>query len=181
MGNRISKIYTATGDDGTTGMASGERVSKSSKIIVAIGSLDEVNAHLGELIALVEDESLQAHLAPLQHLIFNAGGELSMQQGALINTGHVTELEQSIDTLNESLPALKEFVLPGGSVAASKAHVVRAVLRRAEQDLVAAKAESKVNNELLQWVNRCSDLMFVIARHLARNAGGEVLWKNPTR
>lgn len=182
MGHRLSKLYTTTGDNGTSGLADGSRVDKWQPIMHAMGAVDEANSHLGELIALMDSSStLTKQFSGLQHLLFNVGGELAMPDYALISSADVEALESQIDALNEQLPPLKEFVLPGGSVAAAKAHVVRSVLRRAERYAFEALIGQPKHENLCKWLNRSSDYFFAAARLIARESGSEVLWENPTK
>lgn len=179
MGNRLSKIYTRTGDDGTTGLGDGSRVAKDSLRMQAIGSVDELNAQLGVLLAeLPTDEPLAPLLLNVQNNLFNVGGELCMPGYQMIQPEAVADLEHSLDALNEDLPPLKNFILPGGSRAAAFCHLARTICRRAERDVVALSREVEVASPLRQYLNRLSDLLFVAARLLARRDGGqEVLWQ----
>ena len=178
MGNRLSKIYTRTGDDGSTGMADGSRVAKHSLVIQAVGEVDELNSHIGVLLANDLPEALRAVLVEVQHDLFNLGGQLSMPDYQLITTKQIDFLEQQIDQYNADLPPLKEFILPAGSMATSQCHVCRSVCRRVERTVSALAAEAEIANELLQYVNRLSDMLFVFARVIARASGdGEVLWQ----
>lgn len=182
MGHRLSKIYTRTGDNGTTGLGDGSRVSKDSGRIELIGTVDEANAYVGVLIAECSDSSVLECLTTIQHHLFNLGGELAVPGMTLIDAEAVTFLESQIDSFNADLPMLKEFILPGGNRMAASAHVVRAVLRRGERQAVALHRVEPLSEPLRQYLNRASDLMFVIARHLARvNGGSEVLWQNPNK
>ena len=184
MGNRLSKIYTRTGDDGTTGMGDGSRIAKSSALIELIGTLDECNALLGIAASYCSAAGYQFEtemITQVQHRMFNAGGELSVPGMQLILEEDVSWVETSIDSINERLPALKEFILPGGNLSASATHVVRTVVRRAERQAVGLSNEMEISSCLIRWLNRLSDLLFVLARSLARKDGGEVLWQNPTR
>jgi cob(I)alamin adenosyltransferase len=178
MGYRLSKIYTRTGDTGTTGLGNQERVSKDHVRIEAIGTVDELNAHLGLLLAHQIPDFLVQALTPIQHELFDLGGELSTPPTVIINGAQVQSLEKRLDTLNENLPPLREFILPGGTVAASLCHVARTTCRRAERRLVSlAKAET-VNPESLKYLNRLSDVLFVVARRLVREGGAsEILWE----
>ena len=184
MGNRLSKIYTRTGDDGTTGMGDGSRIEKSSGLIELIGTLDECNALLGIAASYCNAAGYQLEtdmITQVQHRMFNAGGELSVPGMQLILEDDVSWVEASIDRINEVLPPLKEFILPGGNLSASATHVVRTVVRRAERQAVGLRKEIDISLCLIRWLNRLSDLLFVLARSLARKDGGEVLWQNPTR
>jgi cob(I)alamin adenosyltransferase len=178
MGNRLTKIYTRTGDDGTTGLGDGTRVDKSSVRIEVIGDIDELNSLLGLLLTKELDTALRELLLDCQHALFDAGGELSLPDNAFIKPGYVIAIEQAIDRYNSSLPALKEFILPGGNEAAAICHVARAVCRRVERHLVKLNESTPVNSNTLMYFNRLSDLLFVVARTLARNQGGaEVYWE----
>ncbi|RMA79387.1 cob(I)yrinic acid a,c-diamide adenosyltransferase [Umboniibacter marinipuniceus] len=184
MGNRLSKIYTRTGDDGTTGMGDGSRIPKSSALIELIGTLDECNALLGTAASHCAAAGYDAEtelITQIQHRMFNAGGELSVPGMQLIHEEDVTWVEDRIDAMNETLPALKEFILPGGNLPASTTHVARTVVRRAERQAVGLAPDMDISAVLIRWLNRLSDLLFVMARSLARKDGGEVLWQNPTR
>jgi cob(I)alamin adenosyltransferase len=182
LGNRLSKIYTRTGDDGTTGLADGERVDKCDVRVEAFGSVDETNSTIGLLLA--EPGLPQAVAEPLrriQHELFEIGAELSLPGYVKIAPRHVLHLEHDLDALNDTLPPLEEFVLPGGNRAAAVCHVARTVCRRAERQAWAAAKQHTVNAELLRYLNRLSDLLFVMARALARQNGGEeVLWRRDT-
>lgn len=179
MGNRLSKIYTRTGDDGSTGLGDGSRVAKDAARVEAYGTVDELNACMGLLRAeLASDHAAQELLGEIQHDLFDLGGELCIPGYTLLRDGQVELLEQSIDGLNEKLPMLKEFILPGGNRAAAAAHLARTVCRRAERRThTLASAEDNVRTLPLQYLNRLSDYLFVLARTLAREDGaGEVLW-----
>lgn len=181
MGNRLSKIYTRTGDDGTTGNADGSRVPKDDLRVHAIGDIDELNSLIGLLVAAL-DEGGRHYLGDIQHRLFDLGGELSMtgadQAFQLVTGQDVATLERMLDELNKNLPALKEFILPGGNIAASYCHLARAVCRRAERHMVSLAREQSLNTNLLAYVNRLSDFLFVLARHLNRQDGNdEVYWQ----
>lgn len=179
MGNRLSKIYTRTGDAGDTGLGDGTRVAKDCPRVEAFGCVDELNSHIGLLIAqsAVTDD-IRAILTEVQHELFDLGGELCIPDHTAITDAHIECLEQALDRLNAKLPPLKEFILPGGNVAAATAHVARAVCRRAERRVVSLAHAETVNAPVLGYLNRLSDLLFVIARVLARADGGEVLWRH---
>jgi cob(I)alamin adenosyltransferase len=180
MGNRLSKIVTRTGDGGTTGLATGERIAKAHQRITAMGDVDELNCCLGLLLAWDLPDSVRAALAPCQHELFNLGGELSMPPAELITEAHVLRLDQCLADLNADLPPLREFVLPGGGEGPARAHLARAVARRAERALWALKAApgEVVNHHALHYANRLSDLLFVICRVMTRATGAsEVSWK----
>ena len=178
MGNRLTKIYTRTGDAGDTGKADGARVSKDDCLIHAQGDIDELNSFIGLLASKVDDDVLNQLILKIQHDLFNIGAEISLSQ-PLITAKDVAYLEQQLDHYNADLPPLKEFILPGGGEAASLCHVARAVCRRAERNLVTLDKEHGIGSELLAYINRLSDLLFVLARVLTRNAGEkEVYWQS---
>ncbi len=179
MGNRLSKIYTRTGDDGTTGLGDGSRIAKNHPRAEAMGTVDELNCQVGMLIAqLAEDDDLQPILERIQHDLFDLGGELAVPGYELVKPERVTALEACLDQYNDDLPALKNFILPGGSAGAAQAHLARAVCRRAERCLVELHQEEPITDTARLYINRLSDLMFVFARVLSRRDGGsEVLWK----
>ncbi len=179
MGNRLSKIYTRTGDDGTTGLGDGSRIAKDHPRMVAIGSVDELNSLVGMLRAELSDgDEYQPLLSSIQHRLFDLGGELSIPGYVLVKEEHVTALETALDAINEPLPPLKNFILPAGSRAAATCHLARSVCRRAERDVVHLSRETEVNANGRRYLNRLSDLLFVMARALARRDGGsEVLWQ----
>ena len=181
MGYRLSKIYTRTGDTGTTGLSDGSRVPKHSLRMEAIGSIDELNCHIGMLINLLESPEHTALLHGIQNDLFDLGGELSMPGHSLLAASKTPSLENALDCINDRLPPLKNFILPGGSLAASQCHLARAVCRRAERLLSALQAESAdVNPAAFSYVNRLSDLLFVLARDIVRHQGGEeILWQQP--
>ena len=177
MGHRLSKIYTRTGDAGTTGLGDGSRIAKTNPRMHAIGEVDELNCTIG----LMLTESMRAGLADLfldiQHDLFDLGGELSIPASTFIHEAAVAKLEQAIDLYNEDLPPLKEFVLPGGSRGAALTHMARAVCRRVERAVLGLAAEEAVNPQTTMFLNRLSDLLFVAARVIARDSGaGEVMW-----
>lgn len=179
MGNRLSKIYTRTGDAGDTGLGDGSRTAKDSPRVEAFGSVDELNSHIGLLVAQPAVPSdIRAALTETQHELFDLGGELCIPGHQAIGDAHVARLERALDALNADLPPLKEFVLPGGNAAAATAHVARAVCRRAERRVVSLARSEPVNAPVIAYLNRLSDLLFVIARVLARADGGEVLWRH---
>lgn len=178
MGHRLSRIITRTGDQGTTGLATGDRVSKSSARIHAIGEVDELNCHLGMLLTHTLPEAVRASLSRIQNELFNLGGELAMPPAALITAADIERLEDEAEQFNETLPPLKEFVLPGGNAPAAAAHLARTVARRVERSLWSLHAEEPLNEYGLRYANRLSDLLFVIARTLARENGGkEITWQ----
>lgn len=182
MANRLTKIYTRTGDAGTTGLADGSRVPKNALRIEAMGAVDELNSALGVLLAEGLPDDIRACLAELQHDLFDLGGELSVPGHPVMAAAHVARLEAVLDEFNAILPPLRNFILPGGTRAAGLAHVARAVCRRAERRLVALARTEQVPPVMLQYVNRLSDLLFVLARTLNRRAGaGDVLWRQEKR
>jgi len=177
MGHRLSRIYTRTGDEGTTGLGDGSRVSKDNLRVHAMGDVDELNSLLGVLLASALPPEMAASLFEIQHDLFDLGGELSIPGCSLLPADAGTRLEGLIDQYNEVLPALKFFVLPSGGLATARCHVARAVCRRAERAVVALDAVEPVGAPVMQYLNRLSDLLFVWARTLARHEGGtEVMW-----
>ena len=183
MGNRLSKIYTRTGDDGTTGLGDGSRVPKDDARVEAYGSVDECNSAIGVVLA---EPGLPAEIRELlmtvQHELFDLGGELCIPGHRAIQAAQVAQLEKALDAFNEQLPPLKEFILPGGGTAAAACHLARAICRRAERRSWTLARTQTVAAEPLQYLNRLSDLLFVIARVLARQeSGSEVLWKHDRR
>lgn len=183
MGNRLSKIYTRTGDDGTTGLGDGNRVPKDSPRVEAYGCVDECNSAIGVVLAVASlPGDIRDLLTGVQHELFDLGGELCIPGHRSIEAPQVLALEQALDRFNDRLPPLKEFILPGGGTAAAACHLARAICRRAERRAwTLARAES-VAPEPLQYLNRLSDLLFVIARVLARHeSGSEVLWQHARR
>jgi len=178
MGHRLSKIVTRTGDAGTTGLGDGSRVPKDSVRIEAIGAVDELNSVIGLVLADPLPEGVRSLLTDVQHDLFDLGGELSIPGYASVTTAHVERLEDAVELYNEELPPLKEFILPGGIRAAALAHVARTVCRRAERALVALAGVESVSQESRTYLNRLSDLLFVLARALNRAAGStDVLWQ----
>jgi cob(I)alamin adenosyltransferase len=180
MGNRLSKIYTRTGDDGTTGLGDGSRVPKESLRVEAYGTVDELNSVLGVLLAVPHlPEPVTVLLTDVQHELFDLGAELCIPGHFVITAAHLTRLETALDEFNDPLPALKEFILPGGGPAAAACHLGRTVARRAERRAWALARQETVNPEALRYLNRLSDLLFVLARVLARHErGSEVLWRH---
>ena len=178
MGKRLTKIYTRTGDAGTTGLADGSRVAKDAPRIEAIGTVDELNSAIGMLLTEDLPAAARACLNDAQHDLFDLGGELSVPGHAIMSAAHVARLEQALDGFNADLPALKEFILPGGSRAAALAHLARTVCRRAERALVTLSKSQPLPPSMLQYVNRLSDLLFVLARVLNRHTGrSDVSWQ----
>ena len=181
MGNRLSKIYTKTGDNGTTGLGVNERIAKDSLRIHAIGDTDELNSVIGFCIeALPEHSELATELRQVQHDLFDLGGELAMPGYSLVDDSIVTQLENQIDRHNAQLPPLKNFILPGGNEAASRCHMARSTCRRAERTLVTFNQQESQPHLLVQaYLNRLSDYLFVVSRKLAREDGAsEVLWQS---
>jgi cob(I)alamin adenosyltransferase len=179
MGHRLSKIYTRTGDDGTTGLGDGTRVSKTHGRIESYGTVDEANSALGMVLAVpgLPDEIVAA-LTQIQHELFDLGGELAVPGYRVMTDAHVAQLEQWLDRFNESLPPLKEFILPGGGPATAACHLTRAITRRAERCVWALAQKEQIAPEVPRYLNRLSDLLFVVARVLARHErGAEVLWR----
>ncbi|CEA02744.1 cob(I)yrinic acid a,c-diamide adenosyltransferase [Pseudomonas saudimassiliensis] len=181
MGYRLSKLYTRTGDAGTTGLADGSRVPKDSPRIEAMGDVDELNSCIGVLLAGLTGaavEPVRTALAPVQHRLFDVGGELAIPGALIISADDVTELETLIDQFNAQVPPLKEFILPGGSLLIAQAHLARSVCRRAERRYQTLAAEQSINPQALAYLNRLSDLLFVLARSIARlDNTPEVLWQ----
>ncbi len=180
MGNRLSKIYTRTGDKGTTGLGDGSRVDKDDARIEAFGDIDELNSLVGLLVTeLTGNDPLAPQLEEIQQNLFNLGGELSVPGYELIMDAHVEALEQLLDRLNAELPPLKDFILPGGNRAAAVCHLARSVCRRAERRVVTLSRNATIRPQCQCYLNRLSDLLFVCARILARRDGGaEVLWRH---
>ncbi|MDR9452691.1 MAG: cob(I)yrinic acid a,c-diamide adenosyltransferase [Wenzhouxiangella sp.] len=179
MGNRLSKIYTRTGDDGTTGLGDGSRTQKDSLRVEAYGTVDELNSTIGMLIATIDETTISSMLLDIQHDLFDLGGELCIPDMSLIKEHHTERVEKELDRLNEDLPALKDFILPGGSLAAAQAHLARTICRRAERRVISLARQEPVNDVLIHYLNRLSDLLFVVARTVARQSGaGEVLWEH---
>ncbi|WP_458069986.1 cob(I)yrinic acid a,c-diamide adenosyltransferase [Rhodanobacter sp. BL-MT-08] len=183
MGNRLSKIYTRTGDDGTTGLGDGSRVAKDSLRVTAYGTVDELNSTIGMVLACEGiDDAVRETLTQVQHELFDLGGELCIPGMAMIDDADIEQLETVLDGLNEPLPALKDFILPGGGMAAATCHLARTVCRRAERDVVALSHVEDVRPQASRYLNRLSDLLFVLCRVLARASGhGEVLWQHERR
>jgi cob(I)alamin adenosyltransferase len=178
MGNRLSKIYTRTGDEGSTGLGDGARVAKESLRVEAYGTVDEANSALGVVVSMPAlPPEITRCLTEIQHDLFDLGGELCIPGHVMINGAHVERLEKELDGFNEGLPPLKEFILPGGGQAAAACHLARAICRRAERRCWSLARVESVSPEALKYLNRLSDLLFVVARVLARGADGEVVWR----
>jgi cob(I)alamin adenosyltransferase len=182
MGNRLSRIYTRTGDDGTTGLGDGTRTAKDSARVAAYGTVDELNSSIGIVLACDIDERMREVLTQVQHDLFDLGGELCIPGMAMVHGTDIDRLEQALDAFNENLPPLKEFILPGGGMAAAHCHLARTICRRAEREAVTLARQETVRPEAVRYLNRLSDLLFVLARVLARACGhGEVLWQHERR
>lgn len=182
MANRLSKIYTRTGDDGTTGLGDGSRVQKDSLRVDAMGDVDELNATIGLLLTEAVPEILIDTLTQIQHDLFNLGGEICIPDYVILTQTSIDNLEEAIDTLNDDLQPLKEFILPGGTKAAAFCHLARTICRRAERQLITLNREEKVTEISLHYLNRLSDLLFVMCRTINKEAGvADVLWKNAQR
>ena len=179
MGNRLTQIATRTGDAGTTGLGNNQRVSKNSLRVHAMGEVDELNSHIGVLLCEDMATDVRELLVEIQHQLFNLGGELSIPGFELLKEEAVIALDQALEHYNAQLPRLEEFILPAGTRAASLAHVCRTVARRAERAVVALGNEESIREAPRQYLNRLSDLMFVLARVLNRMHGGDdVYWKS---
>lgn len=178
MGHRLSKIYTRTGDDGTTGLGDGSRTPKDSLRVDAFGDVDELNSLIGMLLTHNISTDTKNLLTNIQHELFDLGGEVCIPGREALDAEYVTRLEKKLDALNADLSPLKEFILPGGCAAASACHLARAVCRRAERRLVSLARDESVTDIALQYLNRLSDLLFVLSRHLNYQAGKpDVLWQ----
>ena len=177
MGNRLSKIYTRTGDKGTTGLGDGARVDKDSGRVEAYGTVDELNSAVGLVLSTDLPGDVRDCLTRVQHELFDLGGELCMPGTTLIPDRYTDSLEHNLDAFNADLPPLKDFILPGGSEAAARCHLARTIARRAERRVISLAHNETVNAATIRYLNRLSDLLFVIARVLARRDGGsEVIW-----
>lgn len=178
MGNRLSKIYTRTGDDGTTGLGDGSRVDKDSARVEAYGTVDEANSAIGVVLAnSAIDADIRRCLTEVQHDLFELGGELCIPGHVAVQADFVSRLETDLDAFNDGLPMLKEFILPGGGPAAAACHLARTIVRRAERRTHTLAQAEAVRPEAMHYLNRLSDLLFVIARVVARaESGTEVLW-----
>lgn len=182
MGNRLTKIYTRTGDDGTTGLGDGARVAKDDARIEAIGCVDELNCVLGVLLCETLPGTLSNSLVDIQHHLFDLGGELSIPGYVMVTDDHVSQLESLLDNVNADLPPLEDFILPGGTRAAALCHQARAVCRRAERRVHSLGQQADINMAGLRYLNRLSDLLFVLARHINKQAGeADVLWDHKRR
>ncbi|MBT8099351.1 MAG: cob(I)yrinic acid a,c-diamide adenosyltransferase [Gammaproteobacteria bacterium] len=178
MGNRLSKIYTRTGDDGTTGLGDGSRVAKESARVEAYGTVDEANSAIGVVLAVDSiANDIRRCLVNVQHDLFELGGELCIPGHSAVTAEFIDRLETDLDAFNADLPPLKDFILPGGGQAAAACHLARTITRRAERRVTALAANEAIRPETIRYLNRLSDLLFVIARVLARaETGQEVLW-----
>ena len=178
MGNRLSKIYTRTGDDGTTGLGDGQRTSKDSARVEAYGTVDEANSAIGVILANDSvDDALRNCLTEVQHDLFELGGELCIPGHSAVKQEFIDRLESDLDQLNADLPRLAEFILPGGGPAAAACHLARTIVRRAERRVITLADTEDVRPEVIRYLNRLSDLLFVVARVLARRESGqEILW-----
>ena len=178
MGNRLSRIYTRTGDDGSTGLGDGSRVSKDSARVAAYGTVDEANSAIGLVLACDLPDDVRASLVAVQHQMFDLGGELCIPGHAAIFDADVERLESTLDGFNADLPPLKDFILPGGGLAAAHCHLARTICRRAEREVVTLSHHDSVRPEAVRYL----DLLFVLARVLARASGhGETLWNHERR
>ena len=178
MGHRLSKIYTRTGDDGTTGLGDGSRIEKDARRVEAYGTVDEANSAIGMVLAesSLSDE-VRDCLTDIQHDLFELGGELCIPGHSAVQEKFVQRLEAELDRFNENLPPLKDFILPGGGRAAAACHLARTIVRRAERRVTTLARDEIVRPECVRYLNRLSDLLFVVARVLARaESGQEVLW-----
>ena len=179
MGNRLSKIVTRTGDKGTTGLADGSRRAKNDARVHCLGEVDELNASIGVALSFIEDVQVQEVLFAVQHDLFDIGAELCQPGKSLIQQVHVDAIEASANQFNEPLPALKEFILPGGTQAVAFLHLARTVCRRVERSLVALKELEDMNPPTTRYINRLSDLLFILARSVAhQDCGSEVYWRS---
>jgi len=180
MGHRLSRIYTRTGDDGTTGLGDGKRVRKDDARVEAYGTVDEANSAIGVVLAVPGlPADVVRCLTEIQHDLFDLGGELCIPGTQVIKAERITELEGVLDRFNEPLPPLKDFILPGGGPATAACHLARTIARRAERNVWTLAAAEQVNAEVPKYLNRLSDLLFVLARVLARHEqGSEVLWRH---
>ncbi|MCH9670174.1 MAG: cob(I)yrinic acid a,c-diamide adenosyltransferase [Gammaproteobacteria bacterium] len=177
MGNRLSKIYTRTGDGGTTGLADGSRVEKDSYRVSTLGEIDELNSHIGAILLHELPDSAMEVLLDIQHALFDIGGELAIPGASMVNEAYVSRLEVALDAWNDNLPPLKEFILPGGGAASVATHIARSVCRRAERSYITLSRHEEINEHSRRYLNRLSDLLFVLGRVLAREQGGEVYWE----
>ena len=179
MGNRLTKIYTRTGDSGETGLGDGSRITKTAPRVEAMGNADELNSVLGILIVEPLPETITECLINVQHTLFDIGGELSIPGHTLVKPNKIVYVEHTLDQLNKDLPPLKDFILPGGTKSAAICHLARSVCRRLERSLFAVDDQQSVSTVTQQYINRLSDLLFVIARTLNQETGKpDVLWNH---
>jgi len=179
---RLTRIYTRIGDRGKTRLADGTEVSKDSPFIHAAGEIDELNSMIGVVLSLKPAAPIAEALAAIQHQLFDLGGEIASAGSivGLISAEMVTELETQIDRLNKNLPPLKEFILPGGTPVAAQLHLSRTVCRRAERSIISLDYSEEINTAIISYINRLSDLLFVMARYENQLDGNqEIFWKNP--
>ena len=182
MGHRLSRIYTRTGDRGTTGLGDGSRVEKDHVRVEAFGTVDELNSAIGLVRAEKLPEGMDTLLSEVQHRLFDLGGELSVPGYTVLEEADVTALEQALDGYNEDLPMLREFILPAGGRATAQCHLARTICRRAERRVYSLSKGEQINGDSIAYLNRLSDLLFVIARVLARFENGtEILWQPKAR
>ncbi len=179
MGNRLSKIVTRTGDDGTTGLGDGSRVAKDCARVEAVGAVDEANSAIGIVLAVdAVPDAVRDCLVEVQHDLFELGGELCIPGHSAIDQAYIDRLESDVESFNTDLPPLKDFILPGGGEAAAACHLARTVVRRAERRVITLAGSDSLRPEVTRYLNRLSDLLFIIARVLARiETGQEVQWK----
>jgi cob(I)alamin adenosyltransferase len=179
MGNRLSRVVTRTGDKGSTGMADGSRRAKNDARVHCLGEVDELNAQIGVVLSLLEDEAAQHTLFAIQHDLFDIGAELCQPGKQLITDDYVGALEQSVEVLNADLPSLKEFILPGGTPLVASIQYARTVCRRVERGLVELDNQETLNPATCRYINRLSDLLFILGRSQAHLDGsGEVYWNS---
>jgi cob(I)alamin adenosyltransferase len=178
MGNRLSKIYTRTGDDGSTGLGDGSRTQKDSLRVEAFGTIDELNSFIGLLLSHSLPSKISDFLSGIQHDLFDLGGEICVPGREALTADYVTRIENALDDYNAELAPLKEFILPGGTQTASLCHVIRTVCRRAERRLISLKREQPVSTQAICYLNRLSDFFFVLARYLnSDQEKDDVLWQ----
>jgi len=177
---KLNKIYTRTGDDGTTGLVGGGRISKADPLMAAIGDVDEANSAIGVALVSIDDESTVLPLRRVQNELFDLGADLAtpldMDGGLRVTSEQIDRLEREIDAMNAALSPLTSFVLPGGAAGAAQLHLARAIVRRAERSAVAATADNALNPKALTYINRLSDWLFVAARRLNNSGASDVLW-----
>ena len=178
MGHRLSKIYTRTGDNGTTGLGDGSRTGKDDPRVEAFGTVDELNSYIGLLLSQTQPEEIRNLLIGIQHDLFDLGGDISVPGREALSQDYVTRLEQSLDSLNEKLSPLKEFILPGGSQNAAICHIARTVCRRAERRIITLSRTETISAVTIRYINRLSDLLFVLARYFNLIQGqSDVMWQ----